>query len=77
MFARKGDTVKNLIVATAVALALAVPSPAHAGVKSVVKKAGHAVVVPVKKAAHVVGKGLLYVAIGAAVIAFCSQGACN
>jgi hypothetical protein len=69
---------KSGLIACVLVLALFVaPAPAHAGVKDAIKKTAHVVMVPVKKTAHVVGKGLLYVAIGAAVIAFCSQGACN
>jgi hypothetical protein len=67
----------RLIVCALVTLLLASPVPAHAGVKDAMKKTAHVVMVPVKKTAHVIGEGLLYVAVGAAVIAFCSQGACN
>lgn len=57
---------KKVLAIGIVALLLCAPVPADAGIKSGLKKVGHAV----KTSA-------IYVVAGVAIIAFCSQGACN
>ncbi len=57
---------RKLTVAVVITLALLQPTPAHAGVKSALKKV-----------AHVATRTVEGIAVVAAVIVFCSQGGCN